>query len=53
MGSAYGKDGLPGRWRAYADDPSGNNKHLIKLIQEDPQAPFYFQFTILRTLLKQ
>ena len=42
IGSAYGKDGLWGRWSNYAITGHGNNKHLKKLCYEE------FQFSILQ-----
>lgn len=50
IGSAYGKDGLWGRWRSYAKNPSGGNKLLKELLSRRPDAASDFQFSILRVL---
>ena len=50
VGSAYGKDGLLGRWRTYVKDPSGGNVMLKQLIAKRPTAQRDFKFSILRTL---
>lgn len=52
VGSAYGGAGVLGRWSTYADRPHGDNKELIKLIDENPDRALKFQFTLLRTLPK-
>ena len=50
VGSAYGKDGIWGRWRAYAKNPSGGNKLLKELLTQRPNAATDLQFSILRVL---
>ena len=36
IGSAYGKDGLWGRWSNYIHTKHGGNKILIELLKESP-----------------
>lgn len=50
IGSAYGREGILGRWKQYADDPSGGNKQLKYLIASEPGYERYFRFSILQTL---
>lgn len=50
IGSAYGKGGIWGRWRNYAQSPSGGNKQLEKLLLKYPDRYTCFQFSILRVL---
>ncbi|MED1421487.1 GIY-YIG nuclease family protein [Bacillus smithii] len=52
VGSAYGKDGILGRWKDYAKNGHGDNKELMKLVQKDPSYSHNFQFSILETLSK-
>lgn len=54
VGSAYGEEGLWGRWREYvATNGHGGNKELKALIAEDGEyACKYFQFSILMLLPK-
>ena len=52
IGSAYGAEGVLGRWRAYAAQPHGGNRHLRELLEQDPNQHRSFQFTLLRTLDK-
>jgi len=54
VGSAYGEDGIWGRWCVYvATNGSGNNKSLIELTaSEADYAAKYFQFSILMLLPK-
>jgi|GEM_PF-238871 hypothetical protein len=52
VGSAYGKNGILGRWKDYAKNGHGGNKLLKKLLDKDPDASKYFQYTILATLPK-
>lgn len=52
IGSAYGKEGILGRWKAYIENGHGGNKSLISLIEKEPSRCEKFQFTILRTLSK-
>lgn len=54
IGSAYGEDGIWGRWKEYvATNGHGGNKSLKELIDEDWEyACKYFQFSILMLLPK-
>ena len=54
VGSAYGEDGIWGRWSEYVStNGHGGNKSLIELIETDEQyAVKYFQFSILMLLPK-
>lgn len=47
VGSAYGKDGIWGRWTTYFKDPSGGNKRLIEKLESDPNAYRNFRYSIL------
>ena len=51
-GSAYGKDGLLGRWRFYVDSLHGNNKLMKDLICKHPDRYKHFQFSVLQILSK-
>lgn len=50
VGSAYGTDGLWGRWRTYANRPSGGNILLKKLLSKAQSRYKNFRFSILRVL---
>lgn len=50
VGSAYGTNGLLGRWSDYARNGHGDNEQLRALLKADPQAAQHFQFAILQTL---
>ena len=50
VGSAYGDDGILGRWRTYADTPHGNNRQLKDLLRKDKNAHLKFKFSILQQL---
>lgn len=52
VGSAYGKDGLLGRWACYVSSLHGNNKLMKELICDYPERYHYFQFSILQILPK-
>ena len=52
VGSAYGAEGVLGRWKNYVAQPHGGNRLLQELLQREPQRHHYFDFTILRTLDK-
>ena len=53
IGSAYGDDGILGRWRQYANPPfHGGNKKLIGLLKEDKEEYKYFQFSLLQIFSK-
>lgn len=48
VGSAYGADGIWGRWRCYAEHPHGHNSGLITLLAErGADHARHFQFAIL------
>jgi hypothetical protein len=50
IGSAYGEDGILGRWKGYAVTKHGGNKRLKDLLATDPERYTAFSFSILRTL---
>lgn len=50
VGSAYGKEGLWGRWSNYVLTKHGNNKILIDLLEQSPEEYKNFQFSILDVL---
>lgn len=50
VGSAYGEEGILGRWKTYVGNKHGGNKILIDLLNEFPSRYLDFQFTILQTL---
>lgn len=52
VGSAYGNDGLWGRWSAYVTTLHGGDKHLIELLCQHPERYQHFQFSILQILPK-
>ncbi len=52
VGSAYGKDGVLGRWREYAKRPDGGNLLLGELIRHNPGRERHFSFTLLQALDK-
>ena len=52
VGSAYGDDGIWGRWKTYAATGHGNNTELRRLVDEDSGYPGAFQFSILQVLPK-
>jgi len=50
VGSAYGEEGILGRWKHYAKTAHGDNQELKRILAADPEAANRFRFTILRTL---
>lgn len=50
IGSAYGENGIWGRWKRYSKSPSGDNLLLKQLIEEKPDAHKFFRFSVLRVL---
>jgi hypothetical protein len=52
VGSAYGEDGILGRWAEYTRHPHGGNDKLKALIADDESYASNFRFTILHTLPK-
>ena len=52
VGSAYGANGLLGRWAYYVNSLHGNNKKMKELICAYPERYHQFQFSILQMLPK-
>lgn len=52
IGSAYGKDGILGRWIEYVRTHHGGNDKLIMLLASEPERYRNFQYSILRALPK-
>jgi len=52
VGSAYGKDGLFGRWLCYVTTHHGGNKGMREVICDFPDRYHDFQFSILQILPK-
>lgn len=52
VGSAYGSEGILGRWKSYARTGHGNNDQLKELLRDNKDYRLNFRFTILRTLPK-
>lgn len=50
IGSAYGKEGILGRWTTYTKTGHGGNQQLVALLDEFPDRYKYFQYTILKIL---
>jgi hypothetical protein len=50
IGSAYGVEGIWGRWLAYARTGHGGNALLSKLIATDPAYPASFSYSVLEIL---
>lgn len=50
VGSAYGKDGIWGRWLQYAKTRHGGNVKLIEMMEEEPLCYHSFTYSILQTL---
>lgn len=50
IGSAYGLNGIWGRWKQYAYDGHGENTRLKELMMSDPEYNQNFQYSILQTL---
>jgi hypothetical protein len=50
VGKANGKDGIWGRWSAYAETVHGGNTELKKLVENAPEYAANFQWTVLTTL---
>lgn len=48
VGKADGRDGILGRWAAYAHDGQGGNLGLVKLAHIDPDHSRHFSYSILR-----
>ena len=52
IGSAYGKHGILGRWRSYAETKHGGNTKLKNLLANHPGRHHAFLYSILKTLPK-
>lgn len=52
VGSAYGQDGLWGRWSTYVATHHGGNKKMIDLLKDDPERYHQLQFSVLQILPK-
>lgn len=52
VGSAYGKNGLLGRWSEYVKNGHGGNKRMKELLKADAERYYQFQFSILQILPK-
>lgn len=52
VGSAYGNDGLLGRWKTYIQTKDGGNKKLKELLKKAPDRYHAFQFSVLQVLPK-
>jgi hypothetical protein len=52
VGSAYGKDGILGRWKSYAASGHGGNVQLLNLLDQHTSYASHFTFSLLRTLPK-
>lgn len=50
VGSAYGENGILGRWQTYVDTFHGGNQILINILHDNPKRYQDFQFSILQTL---
>jgi len=52
VGSAYGENGIWGRWKNYAATGDGGNLQLRKLIRKGSSYPEQFRFSVLQILPK-
>lgn len=52
VGSAYGGEGLLGRWRSYVETKHGGNKGIIEAINVNPSQYQHFQFSVLQIIPK-
>jgi len=52
VGSAYGANGIWGRWQEYAKTGHASNKLLVDLLERDSDYPEHFQFSLLQILPK-
>ena len=52
VGSAYGENGIWGRWEAYAANGHGDNMLLIDLIETNEEYPEAFLYSVLQVLPK-
>jgi len=52
VGSAYGEDGIWGRWAKYANSGDGGNVRPRELLRRDSEYPEQFRFSVLQILPK-
>lgn len=52
VGSAYGTDGIWGRWKRYASNGHGGNAKLRELLKSDASYPDAFRYSVLQVLPK-
>lgn len=52
VGSAYGSEGIWGRWQQYAANGHGSNVMLRELVETDERYPEAFQYSLLQVLPK-
>ncbi len=52
IGSAYGKDGLWGRWKTYVETGHGNTIEMMDIMRCSPMQYKNFQFSVLQILPK-
>ncbi len=52
VGSAYGSEGIWGRWQHYASNGHGNNVMLRDLVGQDDRYPDSFRYSVLQVLPK-
>jgi hypothetical protein len=52
IGSAHGTEGIWGRWKSYATNGHGGNVLLRSLVDQNPQYPRAFRYTLLHVLPK-
>lgn len=52
IGSAYGKNGILGRWKSYAQSGHGGNAKLMTALENEAFTKEDLRFSILRTLPK-
>lgn len=50
VGSAYGTEGILGRWQAYARTGHGGNRQLRELVEQNPDRVHAWRYSILTTL---
>lgn len=50
IGSAYGDEGIWGRWSSYVATRHGNNRELKRLMNIDPNYYRHFRFSVLQSL---
>jgi hypothetical protein len=50
VGSAYGQEGILGRWKHYVKTVHGDNQKLKEILSLDRNAANHFRFSVLQTL---